>query len=920
MMRYNVFKLIKDYKYLCLWAGIMFLTSIKIWMMDFPITQTNISDIILGMAAAKNIDIKSLIMWYAIYAIPMSIVMAYLLHRNGIYKKIWGKWKNISCKWDEKDAFIGFVILEHIIMGSRNWVSIFMVCSLLIAWWYLRRRKIKFDKVDGITAWLSLIISFYIPITYLGQYLQTEVCLVVFCLAAIIYVCKNIYKEGWINEIYARIYPFIIAGIFSSLLLAGLEIVLLRGKNAADWLLLIPYLLAVIYSVTTQKHSAKNFDNKMLIGCTVLLLFTYLPALGQTGYIDFFEGANHGLSIQEAINGTGVPILNNLDAHLLSATIAGGLYYYLTGDYTGALFAPYNDLICMSLGIFSIGYLLRRFFSAKETFILLVMFPWAKIAVYFCGFIVYIAFVWWKKQHDFWRSTLVWSAFTIICVYRIDMGASFGAALVVCPLVYCFLKKNYKDLVVYAVAGSVWIGVMITFAWQFAVSSGIEPLGRMVEFLTAFSSNQHWALGNLGSFFRAYWFYFLLPTFFAAFMITVVKHIIDKNERKNEWIIFFLYLTFLFNIPRMTVRHTLFEQTAAPYAVPLILIALILMMAWKYQRTSMFTAMFLLFSLMIVPGHKDKVLETNIVNSIKLIQAVHAQEHTLYKINNVDAKQIAEHTKFFTEKLHAGETYFDFSNQSLFFAFTKKNNPIYINQCPGMINGNKGQLQALVHLKEMKPRFVVMPYKHRINEKNGEISPYGGLSEIDGLLNLDRYYHITEYITDNYRPYCTMGNFALWCLKSEYDALCEEDKLNNIQCEYIDYTYEQQDNHLHELGYIPYLWGNCTFEGEIIDFVIETEKGKYEIADNVAVMGDSGFIGLQIESDHDGEAKVIMKGDGIENITYKFAIKEGKHLYRLRVSNDLLWFSHRIEELIVNGEDANVLNVYFEKILASELE
>ena len=393
------------------------------------------------------------------------------------------------------------------------------------------------------------------------------------------------------------------------------------------------------------------------------------------------------------------------------------------------------------------------------------------------------------------------------------------------------------------------------------------------------------------------------------------------------------------------------------------LISLILLTAWKYHRAFVFTAIFLLCSVVVAHDHSNGILVTNIVNSSKLIQTVHAQEHILYKINAMDAKQIAEHNKFFEEKLYAGETYFDYSNQSLFFAFTKKNNPIYINQCPGMINGNKGQLQSLAYLREMKPRFVVMPYKDRTNEPDakkvklrkiiGVMKPwaeeyvypkklqevileklndyderwskaksisYGCSPQLDGLLNLDRYYHITEYVTDNYRPYCTMGNFAVWCLKSEYDALCEEDKLNNIQREYIDYTYEQQDNHRHELGYIPYLWGKCAIKGDDVDFVRKTETGKYLIADNMAVMGDSGFIVLRIESSCDGEAEVIMQGKGIENISYRFVIKKGTHLYRLRVSNDLLWFSHRIEELIVNGEDVKVLNVCFEKILASELE
>ena len=105
------------------------------------------------------------------------------------------------------------------------------------------------------------------------------------------------------------------------------------------------------------------------------MIFTFTPILGNGGYIDFFEGANHGLTIQDFIVGRGMPLIDNLDAHMLSLTLGGIVYFLLTGDGVGALFAPYATLIFGFIGLPSFFYLLKNFLPERQAFVFLALFP-----------------------------------------------------------------------------------------------------------------------------------------------------------------------------------------------------------------------------------------------------------------------------------------------------------------------------------------------------------------------------------------------------------------------------------------------------------------------------------------------------------------------------------------------------------------
>lgn len=903
----------------------MFVVCRKVWHMDFPIKETDFPNITLGMATANNIDMQQLIIWYVLHAVVLSFIFACIFHRLGYYEKIIAKLKSISLP-DNENYFLGTVILGQILLGSRSWLAWSFIISMGLAWLYLLKINPKADKKHILSVWITAMLSFIIPCLYVGSWLGNINIFVLFNLLFLLWLCHNATDEHFLTRIHAKLFPFTLAAIAAYLILAVMEVSLVRGFDVIDVLALLPFLIAVAYLCFSRGQKNRDYTKKNFYGTLILLILSYLPALGNEGYVETFEGANHGVSIEELILGTGIPILQNLDAHLLSNVLPGIIYYKLTGDYTGALFIPYEAITIAALGIISLTYLFKQFFSKQEILIVLMIFPWSLSFYSFAGLISLAFLIYWLRKPGVYRSVLLMAAFTALCLYRIDLGVSFGGALILCPLIYCAGHRNYGAMGKYVLSGAVWFLLFGLCLYHITLSYNLNPLVVIKEFLTAFSSSQHWGYGVLGEFHNVLWFYFLLPVVITVMIWPYILRARNGNENPHDWVLLFLFGCYIFNIPRTLVIHTLVEQEFCSFDIALMLCALLLISIWAKQRISIFLVIFLAGSVSIiginniginrwagdnfinVTRHRNMGVMTDYpMNTEALIRSVHANEHSYAIICDDDMRQIRAYLEFFSENLTDEETYFDFTNQSLFYAFTQRKNPIYINQCPGMINGYQGQKQAISSLERSKTKFVIMPYRPRSGGVN-----YFNIVELSGLLNVDRYYLLTDYITENYRPYCAVGDFAVWCLKSEYTTLCKRDKENSIEREYLDYTYAPMEHHKHYLGAIPELWGNCDMGNVASESLPPIGDKRYLLPKDV--LGHNGFIVLELEASYGTDCEIRLHGKEISPVEYHFRVEKGLHRYRLQVSSDILWYADKLEEVNVVTTDVQIKNVYFEPI------
>lgn len=107
--------------------------------------------------------------------------------------------------------------------------------------------------------------------------------------------------------------------------------------------------------------------------------------------------------------------------------------------------------------------------------------------------------------------------------------------------------------------------------------------------------------------------------------------------------------------------------------------------------------------------------------------------------------------------LDKDETYLDFTNQSLLYSLSKRLNPVYVNQTPGMVSGDFSQDMYIKQIKnsDFDIPIALLPANNNI---------FFALN-LDNVMNSYRYYKISEFIYKEYEPFEVVGDYAIWCKK-----------------------------------------------------------------------------------------------------------------------------------------------------------
>jgi hypothetical protein len=94
------------------------------------------------------------------------------------------------------------------------------------------------------------------------------------------------------------------------------------------------------------------------------------------------------------------------------------------------------------------------------------------------------------------------------------------------------------------------------------------------------------------------------------------------------------------------------------------------------------------------------------------------------------------------------------------YPLLKRENPLYVNQSPALLNGEKGQIYAIEDIENYSKSIPIVI----MGEEDSDLCQY-----IDDIANVDRYYLLIEYIYSRYRPLCNIGKVSLWCLNEKWD-------------------------------------------------------------------------------------------------------------------------------------------------------
>lgn len=544
------------------------------------------------------------------------------------------------------------------------------------------------------------------------------------------------------------------------------------------YLLLLVFSIMIYIFLKNRNKIYKHFKWENIYYPILILsmvLITVQPSLQTYVDTDLFESANYGLTISEFFNYGKFPIIETFDAHMMRDSIWGIIYGILNSDKFGAIFIVYGKYIIPIL--FLIFYkILKEFFLNDFAFFLVLLFPssvpfiWSDFS-----FVSIILLIYAMKRNTLKSYILYWASLVIICLYSLDTGFAYSIATIgTFLLVYYFniIKKFRVSLKNWFISFVVVMATCFVVYVSICYIKNINFILRIREFIAIANSNINWAYSSIGDtnlmIFSVT--YIFIPFSVVLSLIILIYLIKFKNYRfklSNLAIIISLGIAYIVNIQRTLVRHSVVELqiNILFFSSILFLTLLYILITDKYKKQKfliLFSVATIFVTLLKVNTNfnSDTLINSAFNNCININIFEEIITHKVERV--VLSDNMKERTnnsiKVINNIINSDETYLDFTNNSLLYALSGKEKPVYVNQSPGLVSGEFAQEQFINQIDKNKEKvtFALM-------------SSIGG--GIDGIQNSYRYYKISEYISNNFRPLCTFDNYALWCRKEKFNDI-----------------------------------------------------------------------------------------------------------------------------------------------------
>ncbi len=670
---------------------------------------------------------------------------------------------------------------------------------------------------------------------------------------------------------------------------------------------------AIVYLLNKNKN--KIFRYQKYYYPIIIVIFTIIIATNSmvtTVNTDFFESANHGVSIYEFFRYGKIPLLENFDAHMLQNEIYGIIFGYANNDITGAMFNTYSSYQIIFFSII-LYFLLKKIFSREVAFYITLFFPFQLdegIGLYYMAFIAILTLINAYKQRKFKSYLLYYLSLMFICIWSLDTGFSISVATVL-VLIY-LLFKDRKNIKLKNVIIPFLLVITLSFTIYFLMCTvkNINPISRMIEFLKIAMSTENWSYSELGDVnkFSYIFIYYIMPSIIVFTLIYGVCK--QKIDIKMKIILMSLGLFYIFNLQRGLGRHSLEENTIRTL-ISFSSIYIAILISNRYNKNSI-VFIFTYLSIILI---SQLTLEPNISKCNNIFEAsvgkyvsFKLQDEKYYaKVKRVNLAPIMENEykdlKTVIETLlNENETYLDFTNQTLLYSLLDKEKPVYVDQSPGLLSG---EVTQKMFIKEIEESLKDVPIT--LKAKNKKFA-----EDLDNVPNNYRYYLISEYIFENYVPMISVNNYEIWVRKDAYNEKLEKSKnmLNdNIQLLDKD-TYAKQNIEQYNIKYIPYVWGEYDKKSKDVEILMN-------LADNIKIDREAeivdidsskinktlgNYIILQINSANSTTGKVEIYGEEEQVGEYNFNILQGNNIYILRISTMYAWHEANINSISFNSD------------------
>lgn len=688
-----------------------------------------------------------------------------------------------------------------------------------------------------------------------------------------------------------------------------------------------------------------------LLVLMVLLCAYQPPVLAEYGS-EYFESANHGLALYALFQHGELPLVENFDAHMLAKEVAG-ILYYLLNPYEPWASSVYNGLVCVPV-VFLLERSLARLVSERAAATWVLLCPLFCVSVGarpLAGSLGYAIFplmaIWGALRRPGCRSYGLFCAVMVLtCLLGLDVGVSSIFAAAATFLVAWARSRDGVRIgrlfatgaATVALAGAAWVAL--------CAARGVDPLSRLVEFVTLAASNANWAtypVGDAESLATALCYVALplaslvLVAWLAVFArprlgsvlvgeggargassargVSLARRVsLAESPREVRaaaaWTgALFFACFYLANLSRGIVRHNLSEGGGGSLLSTIGAAALCTVLYVRLSRVTRRPEVFaglvatsaLVCSLMgiVAPAGVSYLADfpSELGRAAEKWSSAERYEESPTEGTRVEGSDAddAAMKAVLDATLEPDETYLTLSSKDFLYAIVDRQNPLYANQSPLMLSGDASQEFALEELADAECVYVLMPRD--------------AWPTADGIDVTFKYYRLAEVVFERYEPFLRVdgADYDVWCLSARRDEL--ERKLDAALAagafeEVAGWSYvDGYDPAVFgELGQIPRLWGELD-EGDAWGTTAVTaeapEAAGLELeADEPVVLelsepagGAPAYLALDVEAAEDGTLRLTFAGEDAEKArTLSLDVSAGSHRYLVRVSGYYEWW------------------------------
>jgi len=548
--------------------------------------------------------------------------------------------------------------------------------------------------------------------------------------------------------------------------------------NRLRWAKIIYILLAIICLVIyfSKLHRKNNWENICYLGLIISIAsFTQLPPLSISATTELFEQANHGMLTYSFFNSGSIPILESFDGHMLRYSFGGLIYGLLNGQ--GALGIDSSYFFYSFANLFNciiLFYLLKNIFSIEFSLFAVLFIP-LNYSDFFVLTVVLLIYC--IKKDTVGSYFLYLASIALAAFYELPPAVAVGIGSIITLLIILLPDVlRQKKLTISArrflKAVCLFIISILCVYFLLCLFKQINPISRLLEILGLINSNNNWAYSNIGNQNHIVFniLYFILPVLITAALICILyKFKVNIKVNMAATVCVALFIGHFANYSRMLGRHSLAEGSnrivfALQFTIlPLALLTAIFAPKWKKW--------YFTFVVMGLPAIITFCINNNLSfgNSMMNYAMSTIENGNIYYKGNTEKTArvnysyvLSTHSaviSMINAVVPSNETYMDLSSQTMLYALTGREKPVYINQSPLHLSGEYTQIAFI----------------NQINNYNGkcDFALLGGnWMNLDGLKNEYRYYKVYEYLNAEFVPLCQSSDgYELWVRKTRYNEI-----------------------------------------------------------------------------------------------------------------------------------------------------